>query len=382
MKPLRVLQFITPAGFYGAERWVLALANNLNNSDVVCDLAVTDEGAGQDLSVADYYPDGIGKVHRITLRNRFDVSAVRKLCSIIRENNIDVIHTHGYKSDILGLIAARRCNIKAVSTPHGFSGSVGFKLSMFIKAGTLSYRYFDRVVPLSPELLEDVRGFRVPESKIEYIANGVDLSELDRYCKTSSDENNEFQIGYVGQMIPRKGLKDLIDVFHRLWECHTNVRLTMVGDGSQRQELETYAQSLPCSDQIRFLGFQPDRIPIMHEFDLFLMTSRLEGIPRCMMEAMAIGIPVAAYDIPGVDELVTHGKTGSLAPLGDVDMLSSECETLLLDAAQRQHLADNARNMIEETYSAARMADEYMALFRSLVDPASSRKTSLTGKGV
>ncbi|GGX49579.1 glycosyltransferase family 4 protein [Saccharospirillum salsuginis] len=382
MKPLRILQFITPAGFYGAERWVLALANNLSAAEVVCDLAVTDEGAGQDLSVAEFYPKQIGQVHRIPLKHRFDMTAIQKLCTLIRSRNIDVIHTHGYKSDILGLIAARRCNIKAVSTPHGFSGNVGFKLSMFIKAGTFSYRYFDRVVPLSPELLEDVRGFRVPESKIDYIANGVDLSELDRFFKMSSEEREDFHLGFVGQMIPRKGLRDLIDVFHRLWERHPRVRLTLVGDGSQRRELESYARSLPCSERIRFLGFQPDRIPIMREFDMFLMTSSLEGIPRCMMEAMAIGIPVVAYDIPGVDELVTHGKTGSLAPLGDIETLSNECEALMLDIELRQRLTGNARRMIEETYSAARMANEYTALFRTLVGPASSGKTSLSGKGV
>lgn len=380
MKPVRVLQFITPAGFYGAERWVLALANNLKATDVMCDLAVTDEGGGQDLSVADLYPDRIGQVHRIPLKHRFDLAAIRQLCSIIRSREIDVIHTHGYKSDILGLIAARRCNIKAVSTPHGFSGQVGMKLRLFIKAGIYSYRFFDRVAPLSPELLQDVRGFGVPESRISYIANGVDLSELDPYGKSVDNDTESLHLGYVGQLIPRKGLMDLIEVFHRLWQNHPGIRLTLVGDGSQRRELEAHARSLPCGDRIRFLGFQPDRLPILNTLDLFLMTSRLEGIPRCMMEAMAIGVPVAAYDIPGVDELVTHGRTGMLAPLGDVASLAAECDALIREPALRQQLAVNARRMVEERYSAERMATEYLALFRSLVHPGQTGKASLSGK--
>src|SRR5690554_5519410 len=147
---MRVLQFITPAGFYGAERWVLALANNIDKEHVVCDLAVTREGPAQDLALAEYYPTDSGQqVHYLDMKGRFDPSVVKQLCQVIRDREIDVIHTHGYKSDILGLIAARRTGIPCVSTPHGFSGKVGLKLSAFIKVGTFMLRYFDQVVPLS-----------------------------------------------------------------------------------------------------------------------------------------------------------------------------------------------------------------------------------------
>ena len=109
---MRVLQFITPAGFYGAERWVLALANNIDKEHVVCDLAVTREGPAQDLALAEYYPTDSGQqVHYLDMKGRFDPSVVKQLCQVIRDRGIDVIHTHGYKSDILGLIAARRTGI-------------------------------------------------------------------------------------------------------------------------------------------------------------------------------------------------------------------------------------------------------------------------------
>ena len=136
MKDLRILQFITPAGFYGAERWVMALANNIDQEHVTCDLAVTRESASQDLTVAELYPGTAGKVHYLEMSGRFDFRVVKQLCDVIRERRIDVIHTHGYKSDILGLLAAKKSGIRCVSTPHGFSGKVGFKLATFIKIGT------------------------------------------------------------------------------------------------------------------------------------------------------------------------------------------------------------------------------------------------------
>jgi glycosyltransferase involved in cell wall biosynthesis len=373
MKPLRVLQFITPAGFYGAERWVIALANNLPGEHMICDLAVTRESASQDLSVAEHYPEHVGQVHYLPMKGRFDFRAVLQLVEVIRKRQIDVIHTHGYKSDILGLLAARRAGIKCVSTPHGFSGKVGFKLGAFIKLGTFMLRYFDAVVPLSEELMGDMKRFGVPGSKTHFIRNGVDLKEIDQAmhelqgAQEEPDDSGIKTIGFIGQMIPRKGLGDLLQGFDRLHRNHPQYRLQLLGDGRQRAELEEQAANLESANAIEFLGFRSDRLALLSRFDLFVMTSCLEGIPRCMMEAMAVGIPVVAYDIPGVDQLIEHEETGLLAPLGDKEALARCCERVLEDATLAGSLASAARRRIDEEYSAARMAREYEALFQKLL---------------
>ncbi|WP_417521368.1 glycosyltransferase [Marinobacter sp.] len=372
---LRVLQFITPAGFYGAERWVLALANNINRDDVICDLAVTRESPNQDLSVAEYYPRSDGqRVHYLDMNGRFDFRVVSQLCKVIRDNNIDVIHTHGYKSDILGLLAAKRSGIACVSTPHGFSGNVGFKLATFIRIGTHMLRYFDRVVPLSEELMDDMKRFKVPEARTSFIRNGVDLKEIDAALASlpqakATDQESPI-IGFIGQMIPRKGIPDLIEVFDQIHQTQPNLRLQLLGDGSQRSELEQQAAKLSSVNAIEFLGFRSDRLELLSKFSLFVMTSSLEGIPRCMMEAMAVGIPVVAYDIPGVDQLVEHGKTGLLAPFGDKTALAACCKQVLEDPELAATLSQNAREIVHARYSAARMADEYEALFRELTGKA------------
>lgn len=370
--PVRVLQFITPAGFYGAERWVLALANNVNHEGMICDLAVTRESPDQDLSVAEYYPVDAGQqVHYLDMEGRFDFRVVSRLAEVIRDRNIDVIHTHGYKSDILGLLAAKKTGIACVSTPHGFSGNVGFKLATFIRIGAHMLRYFDQVVPLSEELMDDMKRFKVPEAKTSFIRNGVDLKEIDATLASLPQKNNVDSgsrvIGFIGQMIPRKGIPDLIEVFDQLYKQEPDIQLQLLGDGSQRQELEAQAAELSSAKAVEFLGFRSDRLELLSKFSLFVMTSSLEGIPRCMMEAMAVGIPVVAYDIPGVDQLVEHGKTGLLAPFGDKTALEACCKQALSDPLLAQSLSHNARQMIHERYSAARMADEYEALFRKLV---------------
>ena len=380
MQRLNILQFITPAGFYGAERWVLALANNIDLHSVTCDLAVTRESERQDLTVAEVYPEAAGEVHYLDMAGRFDFRVVRQLVDVIRRRQIDVIHTHGYKSDIIGLLAAKKAGIRCVSTPHGFSGKVSFKLGAFIKLGTFMLRYFDAVVPLSEELMDDMKRFGVPETKTHFIRNGVDLTEIDaamQKLRTANPSKTCKYIGYIGQMIPRKGLPDLLSAFERLYATDQSVRLQMLGDGRQRAELEAQAASMKSADAIEFLGFRSDRLALLSQFDLFVMTSSLEGIPRCLMEAMAVGVPVVAYDIPGVDQLVEHGKTGLLAPLGDVDALVDCCNQVLTNPELAHHLVANARAMVGERFSAARMAREYETLFAQLVSPDQPESSSM-----
>lgn len=371
MKPMKILQFITPAGFYGAERWVLALANNLDRQKVVCDLAVSDEGGNQDLSVLEHYPAEVGNIHKVPMSGRFDWRAVGRLEGLMKEQEIDLLHTHGYKSDIIGLLAARRAGVPCLSTPHGFPGKVSMKMGLFIRLGTFMLRFFDAVAPLSEELVEDMRVSKIPGKKIHFVRNGVDLKEIDASLAEmpgdGKDRNGPFTIGFIGQMIPRKGLPELLAVFDQLHQRYPKTLLKLVGDGEQRQELEELARGLASGNAIQFLGFRTDRLSLLQTFDLFAMTSSLEGIPRCMMESMAAGVPVAGYTIPGVDQLLRGGETGFATAHGDRNGLLACFEDALKHPDKAQERAGRARQLIETTYSAARMAREYEALFSQLI---------------
>jgi len=368
-KKINILQFICPTGFYGAERWILALARHLPKDQIRCDLAVTLENNSKDLELVKKYRQDYGETFEIPMSNRFDLGVIKKLVSLIKERDIDIIHTHGYKSDILGVIAARKAGIKCIVTPHGFENVKDPKLRLFIWLGCKAMGYADRVVPLSPQLMEDSRRMGVKDNKLVYIQNGVDLSEVEEQRQKANplkNVNGEKRIGFVGQMISRKNIFDILDIFEKLFANNNNIRLIFVGDGDQRSELEFYAKKLESSDKIDFLGFRDDRLELLQSFDLFVMTSTLEGIPRCLMEACAMGIPVAAYDIPGIDQLITHEETGLLAALKDKNTLKLYWEKLLCDEQYATPLAENARQYVQTHYSASRMANEYLDLFKQL----------------
>jgi glycosyltransferase involved in cell wall biosynthesis len=372
MTSCKVLQFICPTGFYGAERWILTLAKNLDPSVVACDLAVTVEPGFEELEIVRQYKQLQGKTFAVPMGGRFDVTVIMRLCALIRSEGYDIIHTHGYKSDILGLIAARLTGIKAITTPHGFENADDWKLRAYINVGNKFLKHFDRVVPLSEQLCKDVDRIGVPAKKIIYVQNGVDLDEIE--AQRNRAETNAVlsaksrkRVGFIGQMISRKNIFDLLDIFDGLYKKHGDLELKLLGDGEQRAELELYTGRLASRGAIEFLGFRNDRLEWLQSCDLFAMTSSLEGIPRCLMETMAMGVPVAAYNIPGIDQLVTHDETGLLAPLGDKEQLARHWETILYDEDRAAVIANQARQYVWDHFSGLRMAKEYTQLFRDIL---------------
>lgn len=363
-----VLQFICSTGFYGAERWILALCKNTPEQDIKYSLAVTNEEASNDLELVKHFKRDCGACFEAPMSNRFDLKVVNKLAQYIKENSIDVIHTHGYKSDIIGVLAAKKAKIPVVITPHGFENAEDFKLRLFIWLGCQSMRFADHVVPLSPQLMKDVQNYGVYPPKLQYVQNGVDLSEVEAVREAAPVlEKSKKRIGFIGQMISRKNIFDVLNIFDELASQRDDIELVLLGDGDERANLEQHTYGLASKADIHFLGYRDDRLDYLRSFDLFVMTSTLEGIPRCLMEACAMAIPIAAYEIAGIDQLISHEETGLLADLGDKKTLASYWERLLDDKDYANQLGYNAVQYVNENYAAKRMADEYTALFKQLL---------------
>lgn len=370
-KPINVLQFTCPSGFYGAERWVLALAKNLDDEFIDCGLAITVEPNSDNQELAQNYR-ALGKdVIEVPLKSRFDVSAIYKLCKLVKSRKIDIIHSHGYKSDILGLIVARLTGIRALTTPHGFVDVSNWKLRMYYTVGNKFFKWFDVVAPLSEQLCLDMEALGVSKSNIKYIRNGVDLDEVESIRVSTESSLRKVEgikrVGFIGQITRRKNVFDILDVFETLYNKNEKLDLVLLGDGEQLEELQLYASKLQSGQSVNFLGFQNNRLEWLKTFDIFVVTSTLEGIPRCIMESMAMGVPVAAYNIPGVDQLIIHGETGLLAPLGNKQELAECWEKILYDNAAAQEISSAARTCVHEKFSGKRMAQDYTELFQSMV---------------
>lgn len=367
---IRVLQLGSPTGLYGAERWILALVRHLDPTRVDSEVATV-------LDDPDLNADLCREAQRMGIRStvfeahgKFNWAAVRALRRHVRQNAIDIVHTHGYKSDVVGLLATRGTSCKIITTPHGWSVNAGYKLRFYETLDRAAFGFFDRVVPLSQDLYDGLKSIPFVRRKLRLITNGVDLRDIDETSVLAEEirewkAHGHFVIGYIGQLIARKGLDQLLKALAgielRTW------RLAIVGDGPAAAALAQLARERGLDDRVRFFGFRDDRLAFLKGFDLFVLPSRLEGVPRCLMEAMAGRVPVAASDIPGCRDLVRHGQTGLLFDPGDVEAIRRTVLQTMRDDGLRERLKAQARRSIETEWSAENMARKYMQLYDELV---------------
>src|SRR5207302_9696286 len=218
---------------------------------------------------------------------KLSLSAIGQLRRFIRKNRIDILHTHGYKTDIIGRLATCGIRCKTVTTPHGWSANAGAKLQLYEALDRMVFQFFDAIVPLSAELHGALERFPRLRPRLHLITNGVDLSDLNA-AGDPPPQMREWRtegrlvVGYIGQLIARKRVDTLIQAFQRLAVARKH--LCIIGDGPQRAQLERLAGELGESDHITFFGYREDRMRLLRCFDLFVLPSELEGVPRCLME--------------------------------------------------------------------------------------------------
>ncbi|HNA27241.1 MAG TPA: glycosyltransferase [Nitrospira sp.] len=368
---LRVLHLGSPTGLYGAERWILALINNIDARCVESEVAVVLDDPRLDAplcseAAAMGFASTVFEAH-----GKFSWAAVRQVREHILSRRIDVLHTHGYKSDLIALLAARGTGCRIVTTPHGWSTDADIKLKIYELLDRFLFCGFDAVVPLSQELYSDLDRIPIVSRRLQLITNGVDLLDIDQRVEIAPEmirwkKEGNFVLGFVGQLIARKGIDVLLKALAK-WNS-VPWRLAIVGEGEDRRQLEDLSREIGLANRVEFFGFRPDRLAFIRAFDIFLLPSRLEGVPRCVMEAMACRTPVIASDIPGCRDLVSSGESGLLFDAGNSEALRLALDVFAGDAELRQSVAAKARYSVEMEWSAASMARRYLDLYTALID--------------
>ena len=367
---IRVMHLASPTALYGAERWILALTRHLDSSKIDSIIASIKDAPELEAPVCHMAARAGFRTHIFEIMGKFNISAIREVKTYIQEKNVHILHSHGYKSDTIGRFATIGTKCKLLTTPHGWSETAGLKLQLYEILDRLIFPFFHAVVPLSQELYSGLEGIPGLKNKLHLIPNGVDLSEIDS-VKAPADEIQKLKeegyliLGYIGQLINRKGIDLLLESFSELTE--SKIKLFIVGDGPLLTELQSLSSHLGVLDRTVFTGFRQDRLALMKGFDVFVLPSKLEGIPRCVLEAMALGVPVVASNIPGCRDVVKHERTGLLFHSNQSYSLLNQLRMILSNPDMALELTQNARRFVEEQFSALRMAQHYTNLYSSLV---------------
>ncbi len=291
--------------------------------------------------------------------SKFDYYASWKLASILRENKIDVLHTHLTSSALLGSAAARWAGIPCVA-------------SVLKMTSKRRYMKCDKLLPCSDAVMDDLRGQNVPENFMRRVYTGIDFKRYFETGQADEDARGEFGLakehkvaGVVARLVPMKGHKILLDAFQGVARRHPEARLLIVGDGELRPALEKQAEHLGIKDKTVFAGTRRDLRRILNTIDISVLSSvAKEGLPVILVESVLFSRPVIMSDVAGIREVVREGETGLLVQPNDAGALAGAiCNVLenpeeaaarakaALDFVRREFDVDFTAKQIEEVYN-------------------------------
>jgi glycosyltransferase involved in cell wall biosynthesis len=371
MRRIRVLEMIDRAFLGGGQVTVLTLARNLDKERFEVLAATEAEGP----LVDELEKAGIHHLP-VDVRKKTGIFAVHGLVDLLRENAIDIVHTHGGVAGLYGRLAARRAGVRAiVHTIHGIH-FLHYRNPLIKSATTVIERRLSRITDAVVFVSESdmARGLElglVLPGRARLIRNGVAPAVLKPSFDAAS-KRSELRvcagplIAAVSRLHRQKGLIFLLRALPAVVKAHMDGMAVLVGGGELERRLKSEAGSLGLGAHVAFLGERTDVAEILAAADVFVLPSLWEGLPYAVVEAAAAGRPIVASDIDGVRELVRGGETGVLVPPGHPGKLADAIIGLIENPARARALGERARREIPPLYSVDRMIRETEALYLEL----------------
>lgn len=317
-----------------------------------------------------------------------DLVSLCELYRVMRRERFTIVHTHTPKPGLLGQLAAHMAGVPIVAnTLHGFYFHDHMHPAwrrFYTTLEKIAARCSDVILSQNREDMQiATREGICSQGKIKYLGNGIDLTRFDPERFSTEDvakRKEELRIpadapvvGFVGRLAAkRKGFLDFLAAGRIVAEHHSGVRFLIVGDSDpgKRDAVEpSTAKDYSIAERSLFLGQRPNEdLPILYKLmNVLVLPSLLEGIPRAVMEASAMGVSVVVTDVKGNREAVEAGRNGSLVPLGDVPALAEAICELLADREKARRMGEEGRRMALERFDERLMFEKVKVEYARLL---------------
>lgn len=370
------MQIAAPAPAGGLEQVVqaLALGHHRRGHDVALAAIIV---AGQPTHPLVATLEGAGvKVYRVTVGPRSYADERRQIERCCLDFRPDVVHTHGYRIDVVERGVVARLGLPTVTTVHGPSMIGGLKGAFYEWLQRRSYRRFDAVVAVSRALHESTLRDGVRPDRLHLIRNAwgglydpVPRAEARRLLDLDPDEP---VIGWVGRMIPVKGGDVFLDAVARLDPPRPTI--VMIGHGIEHDALRERAARAGIADRVRIHSNILEAGRLFTAFDTYVLSSRSEGLPIVILEAMAAGTPIVASAIGGIPDALGDAEAW-LVPPGEPQPLADAIAESLRDRAAALSRAAAARHRLETEFSVESWLVRYEEVYQGLRTPAGRSST-------
>lgn len=365
-EPLRILHVVAPAPAGGLERVVQLLASgHAGAGHHVQVAAVLGPGEERHPFVEGLRDAGL-VVHALTLSGRAYLEERRRVGALAGAFSPAVVHTHGYRPDVLDAPVARAAGAATVTTVHGFAGGDG-KNRVYEWLQCRSFRRFDAVVAVSAPLVEHLAARGVPRARIHAIRNAWAPGPRAAATPATRAEvgvpEGAFHVGWVGRLSPEKGADVLVRALLQLTDLP--VAVSFVGDGAERARLEAMASRSGVAERIRWHGLVSDAERLYPTFDAFVLCSHTEGTPMVLFEAMHAGTPIVTTRVGGVPDVVAD--TAVLVAPNDPAALAAAIRRVHDEPDDARARAAAASHRLRERFGREPWLRRYEQLYRSLL---------------
>jgi glycosyltransferase involved in cell wall biosynthesis len=374
---IRVLYVVENRSFGGGERGFGQLSTNISTDRFQPFVAAHPGGKLEDIVRRAGLP-----FLPVDMSRKVNFKTISHLSRLISMNEIHIVHSMGARADFAARMACTRKPSTAVVCTaamliEGFD--VGFlKKTIYKIADQYSARYVTKFIAVSKALRDRlVKERGISPDRVSVIYNGVELDQYDPRLYSAEKarlslgiEDNYPIIGTIGRLVYQKGLPYFLKAAERVYSKKKEVRFVIIGNGPDEASLKQLADSLGITHACTFAGPRFDIHRLLSTFHIFVLPSLLEGLPRVVIEAMAMARPIIATDIDGVREQINHNQTGLLVKPADSELLAKAIMEILTDEHKANSLASKARKQAEKKFDLKltinKVENLYQELFESL----------------
>jgi glycosyltransferase involved in cell wall biosynthesis len=369
-----VLHVIHPGETGGAETVVrlLARAQRLSGGRIAVAAVVESEQTAAAF-FAPLKEAGV-EVHRVHVGGREYRREQKAMAAFSSEFSPDIVHSHGYRADVVDSLPLRG-RVPIVTTVHGFTGG-DLRNRFYQWVQCHAYRWFDAVVSVS-EPLRSQLSRRIESTCLHLLPNAYapepGLLERPAARAQLGITNDEFTIGWVGRLSAEKGADVFLEALTQ-HEAPTDVHAVIVGDGPMRPGLKARSAQLGLDNRVSWKGSIPNARSLLPAFDVLVLSSRTEGTPMILLEAMAAQTPIIATRVGGVRDLLPPG-TALLVDAESPSELAHAIRGVYTDRAAAARRAEAARHRLNTTYDVESWVGRYEDIYQCARDNAARRLT-------
>ena len=310
-------------------------------------------------------------------------SALIRTYQVCRKEKFDVVHTHTLLPGIAGRIAARLARVPCVVhtfhswQPHLYK-SLAFRWGFYATEITASH-FAHAILFQNPDDFQSWSKIpAIPIQKATLVGNGIDFAAIAKKVSTNAREkirtefgisNDAFVIVNVARFEPQKGHFFLLQTLkHLISQVNQKIVAMLVGIGIDQEKIEAEVKRLDLQEAVRFTGYRQDVPDILAASNVSVMASHYEGIPRALMESMALGLPIVATDVPGTRTLIQSGKTGLLVEYGNIPAMSAALANIMTEPILAEWLGENGRHLVQTRFNEYTVADRVEEIYSHVLN--------------